>query len=196
MVNFLFLWLKSTENWQTLSSQEGCDSQMPTPYWPESSQTFNTHGASLLARPSYMQVQCQICHMEFSNISELKLHIQLHHAHDKNAFPFVCDMCNRGFFSQRGLQHHKEKHSAGFECQMCSKKFSYSRNLKRHQEVFHSIKECRYCKRMFNIAVLNSHIMSCPYESYWLYFFKRKLFLIMFYYIIFSFCLKFDIPSH
>lgn len=111
------------------------------------------------------RIRCRLCKQLFLNSAALKSHIHEFHAYSKDAFPFVCNICQKGFFSQRGLTHHSEKHMSKFKCHLCPKSYSYSTNLKRHQELTHCIKECRYCKRLFNIGEeFNQHVYSCAFH--------------------------------
>ncbi|XP_012941394.1 zinc finger and BTB domain-containing protein 49 isoform X1 [Aplysia californica] len=138
--------------------------QMPSSFRSENVRGMHQSQAAMpYSGSGSFQVQCRICAQVFSHSTILKSHIyECHPREAQNAFPYVCSICQKGFFSHSGLTHHSEKHSAKFECYLCSKTFSYSRNLKRHQEINHSLKECRYCKRLFKVGEeLNHHVLSC-----------------------------------
>ena len=109
------------------------------------------------------QYNCTVCPERFSHTIDLKTHIYQCHPNVKDAFPFVCDVCQQGFFSKKTLKQHSEKHSSKvFQCQLCSKTFGYTRSMLKHQEVDHCVRKCRRCKQFFTIGEeFNQHSYTC-----------------------------------
>ena len=130
---------KSTGWWSPLSRQPMprsslmMDRSFPSTSLSLKSESF-TNSNSSLSFNQPMQHSCTVCPQIFSHVNDLRAHIYKCHPNVKDAFPFVCNVCQQGFFTKKTLKQHSEKHSSGFQCNICSKTFGYSRSLIRHQE--------------------------------------------------------------
>ena len=157
-MNSAEFWSSSLSPYQRGSSSKRSKSRMNN--FPSNAIPSASEGP--LQTSNEMQVQCKYCGLCLPH-GQYRNHMKTAHHDIVEEFPYVCSVCNKGFYSQIGLTYHSEKHSANkFECKFCSKQFSYSRNLKRHLEVFHLLKECRFCKQLFSVGQEHSrHTMQC-----------------------------------
>ncbi|BFY97625.1 hypothetical protein BsWGS_00665 [Bradybaena similaris] len=131
-----------------------------------------------LVEPDYQgiypesSVKCSFCDCTLETRSMFQKHMNECHR-EKNALPFTCSMCQKGFFSLTGLKHHIEAHGGRqFVCNVCDARFQHKHNLKRHVLGVHKLRECPEC----NITVADGteyylHVQQCgsgirfPYSS-------------------------------
>ena len=87
-------------------------------------------------------IQCQLCHMMFSDQSAITAHYDVAHSDTtRRAKPgegtHACDRCDKKFASKSSLAvHFRAVHAVGdvktFKCDDCSKVFKYKHVLVRH----------------------------------------------------------------
>lgn len=110
--------------------------------------------------------QCDFCDSLLETRSMFQKHMNDCHR-EKQALPFICSMCQKGFFSLTGLRHHIEAHGGRqFVCNVCDARFQHKHNLKRHILGVHRLRECPTC----NITIsdgpdYNVHVLKCGTES-------------------------------
>lgn len=107
-------------------------------------------------------IQCIFCDCRLDTRAMYQKHMNECHR-EKNALPFSCSMCQKGFFSLTGLKHHIEAHNGRqFVCAICDAKFQHKHNLKRHVLGVHKLKECPNCAITLPAGLeFNSHLMTC-----------------------------------
>ncbi|XP_035827231.1 zinc finger and BTB domain-containing protein 17 isoform X6 [Aplysia californica] len=107
------------------------------------------------------RIQCRFCGAELETRSLFQKHLNEFHREERS-LPFVCSICQKGFFSTTGLRHHLEAHR-GYQhvCSECDARFQHKHNLKRHMEGVHKLKHCRICSQVFPVDSFNSHVRSC-----------------------------------
>ena len=105
---------------------------------------------------------CPYCCEQISTRSLYQKHMNVFHR-EKQALPFICSLCQKGFFSIMGLRHHMETHKGRqFACIICDAKFQHKHHLKRHMEGVHKIKECRACLNSYPLGPeFNTHVLHC-----------------------------------
>ncbi|XP_049573517.1 uncharacterized protein [Syngnathus scovelli] len=116
---------------------------------------------------------CQQCGKGFVYGFGLNKHLQMVHGKHK---PFVCQLCNKAFFTKRDVEIHIRTHTGEkpFHCHLCEKRFVRSVELNAHLR-WHSGEKrhwCPYCgKGFFDQNNLKRHKYihtgekphSCPY---------------------------------
>lgn len=114
---------------------------------------------SILNSDSY---SCSYCQESFPTRILYQKHLNNNHR-EEGALPFICTICQKGFFSLTGLRHHMEAHKGRqFMCVVCDSKFQHKHHLKRHIEGVHNLKECRLCLGIFPMGPeFDSHILHC-----------------------------------
>ncbi|RUS86321.1 hypothetical protein EGW08_005906 [Elysia chlorotica] len=105
---------------------------------------------------------CPYCSEQISTRPLYQKHMNIFHR-EKQALPFICNLCQKGFFSIMGLRHHMETHKGRqFACIICDAKFQHKHHLKRHMEGVHKLKECRVCLNFFPLGhEFNTHVLHC-----------------------------------
>ncbi|XP_051920249.1 uncharacterized protein LOC127599991 [Hippocampus zosterae] len=93
---------------------------------------------------------CQQCGKGFVYGFGLAKHVQMVHGKIK---PFVCQVCNKSFFTKRDVETHIRVHTGErpFPCHLCEKKFSRSVELNAHLRWHRGEKRhwCPYCGKGF-----------------------------------------------
>ncbi|KAH9489670.1 hypothetical protein Btru_056296 [Bulinus truncatus] len=114
-------------------------------------------------------VQCSFCDCKLDTRAMYQKHMNECHR-EKNALPFSCSMCQKGFFSLTGLRHHIEAHNGRqFVCAICDARFQHKHNLKRHVLGVHKLKECPNCLTTFPAGPeFNSHLLTCGSDGMFL----------------------------
>ena len=94
-------------------------------------------------------IQCQICHMTFSDQSAISAHYDTAHAQSsgKPEHPDArheCEVCAKKFTKKGNLKAHLSTiHGVGdvktFECDVCSKVFKEKGNLTKHLQRVHKM---------------------------------------------------------
>lgn len=120
--------------------------------------------------------KCSVCHMGFTQMSELRQHNKLH----PNLKQYECKLCNMKFVKRSNLKlhqnHHKQKHSGQiYKCHYCGSDCSnlerYNEHIKKHVPSLNNdnddddninnveIKECEFCEVPYlHLNDLNLHI--------------------------------------
>ncbi|XP_019722301.1 uncharacterized protein LOC109513973 isoform X2 [Hippocampus comes] len=93
---------------------------------------------------------CQQCGKGFVYGFGLAKHVQMVHGKIK---PFVCQVCNKSFFTKRDVETHIRVHTGErpFPCHLCEKKFTRSVELNAHLRWHRGEKRhwCPYCGKGF-----------------------------------------------
>ncbi|XP_041640146.1 proteoglycan 4 isoform X2 [Cheilinus undulatus] len=93
---------------------------------------------------------CPRCGKGFVYSFGLTKHLQMVHGRIK---PFVCQICNKGFFSKRDVEAHIRIHTGEkpFHCNLCEKKFARRTELNMHLRWHNGEKRhwCPYCGKGF-----------------------------------------------
>ncbi|KAM7009802.1 uncharacterized protein LKV04_001727 [Tautogolabrus adspersus] len=93
---------------------------------------------------------CQQCGKGFVYSFGLTKHLQIVHGRIK---PFVCQVCNHGFFSKRDVEAHIRIHTGEkpFHCNLCDKKFARRTELNMHLRWHNGEKRhwCPFCGKGF-----------------------------------------------
>nr|XP_020467588.1 histone-lysine N-methyltransferase PRDM9-like [Monopterus albus] len=85
--------------------------------------------------------QCELCNQNFSSMSLLVKHKQLHEEQKS----FICEICGKYFTSEADFTEHQRSHKdKPFPCNICDRSFSTNHNLKRHK-LLH-VKDGRKCR--------------------------------------------------
>ena len=90
-------------------------------------------------------IQCQLCHMTFSDQSAINAHYDTVHSVTENPKArFGCEVCDKKFTSKTSLKQHLAfTHSIGdaktFQCDICSRVFNYKSHLTRHIKSVHAV---------------------------------------------------------
>ncbi|BFZ02410.1 hypothetical protein BsWGS_05449 [Bradybaena similaris] len=102
-------------------------------------------GANPASFSSATAIYCNFCDSVWDTRSMFQKHMNECHR-EKNALPFTCPMCQKGFFSLRGLNHHIEAHGGRqFVCSVCHARFQHKHNLKRHVIGVHKLTDMPQC---------------------------------------------------
>lgn len=96
--------------------------------------------------------QCLICDSGVMNSIITQKHMNSLHK-SLRALPFICDVCQMGFFSFKGMKLHQSTHFHGrqFVCSICEAKFLYKHHLKRHLISVHKLRQCGYCNQCYGL---------------------------------------------
>ena len=112
-------------------------------------------------------IQCQICHMTFSNQSAINVHYDKAHAQSSGRPPrpehpdarHECEVCGRKFTDKGNMRRHLSTvHGVGdvktFKCDICSRVFKEKSTLTKHLNTVHLIGnvknfQCDVCSRVF-----------------------------------------------
>lgn len=93
---------------------------------------------------------CVYCGRNFSNSSNLIVHIRRHTGNN----PYKCDFCSKSFPRSSDLQCHRRTHTGERPCvcTVCGKAFSRSNKLARHMRVHTGQKpyKCLHCEKSFS----------------------------------------------
>lgn len=93
---------------------------------------------------------CKQCGKGFVYSFGLTKHLQMVHSRIK---PFVCQVCNKGFFSKRDVEAHIRIHTGEkpFHCNLCEKKFARRTELNVHLRWHNGEKRhwCPFCGKGF-----------------------------------------------
>ena len=104
------------------------------------------------------EVRCEKCDKQFTAISSLKRHMQLH----TGQFRYYCELCRKGFNNDTNFKTHMRGHEGKrYKCEYCDKSYSNEINLKYHLSV-HTGQyrlHCSLCGKGFNEKKLyESHV--------------------------------------
>ncbi|XP_070695065.1 uncharacterized protein [Pempheris klunzingeri] len=86
--------------------------------------------------------QCELCNQNFTTVSQLVKHRQLHEEEERS---FLCETCGKHFSHQADVTEHQCVHELSFPCNICDRSFTTSHNLKRHK-LLH-VKDGRKCPK-------------------------------------------------
>ena len=87
---------------------------------------------SASARKTYSKILlCEFCDATFASAGGLREHTDRIHL---KKYPFLCDLCEKGFSRKEGYNDHMNKHMniKAHKCPTCSSCFSFETNLRRH----------------------------------------------------------------
>ena len=124
--------------------------------------TFMDASASFQSKDLKLDAyNCKLCNAILPTRADIQKHMNIFHKNDQ-ALPYVCDICQKGFFSLSGLRHHKNAHN-GYQhpCSVCDTKFQHRFTLYRHLKGVHGLKHCKNCSQLFPIDIVDAHTMSC-----------------------------------
>uniref|UniRef100_A0A1Q3EWF2 Ovo n=1 Tax=Culex tarsalis TaxID=7177 RepID=A0A1Q3EWF2_CULTA len=78
------------------------------------------------------QFQCEFCYVSFPYRLQIRQHIDLHHADRKHELS--CKSCSKTFFTTTTLRKHtEEKHAAGpIRCDLCQRTYTTQQGLQQH----------------------------------------------------------------
>ena len=123
-------------------------------------------------------IQCQICHVTFSDQSAISAHYDTAHAQSSSSTKpehpdarYECEVCGRKFTLKFNLKRHVATlHSVGdvktFQCDVCSRVFKWKGALTRHFNIVHGVGDiktfqCDICSRVFkHKSDLKRHIQN------------------------------------
>ena len=100
---------------------------------------------------------CETCGKSFSQVGNLKRHIEFVHNAQKD---FRCNLCDKSFSVKPKLERHINAIHNGdrdHKCATCGKSFSQEGNLKRHIETIHNQNgdksfKCEFCEKSFSYS--------------------------------------------
>lgn len=95
-----------------------------------------------------MKVKCAYvgCEKVFPCYAELESHMNVH----MGSRPHVCDICDRGYPSRKGLNAHRSVHyPAAFQCAVCMKNFMHKAGLARHAATCQRTFVCGGCGKTY-----------------------------------------------
>ena len=103
---------------------------------------------------------CEFCQLSFPSKVQFQQHMSQDH---REYLPFACEICQRGFFTNGGLQLHMKDHEGRqFSCSVCDQRFKRKYHLKGHIRKVHKLWPCTNCWKTFNSeAEFSSHISQC-----------------------------------
>ncbi|XP_046900951.1 zinc finger protein 229-like [Hypomesus transpacificus] len=94
--------------------------------------------------------ECPQCSKTFTYRFGLTKHLQMVHGHLR---PFTCQVCSKGFFTQRDVEAHLRVHTGEkpFHCSLCEKKFKRKVELNVHLRWHNGEKRhwCPFCGKGF-----------------------------------------------
>ena len=90
-------------------------------------------------------IQCQLCHMTFSDQSAINIHYDTAHSQQPRqvaTYQYPCDLCDKRFASKNGLKlHAASAHGVGNvtknKCDICGREFAQKSTLNRHIKQVH-----------------------------------------------------------
>ena len=113
-------------------------------------------------------IECQLCHMTFSDQSTISTHYDTEHRQptrrrraEHGTGNHECDICGKRYSVKQMLNIHRASaHGIGevpsFQCEHCSRKFNHKGTLKQHLSLIHrkgDVNEykCDICCKVFNV---------------------------------------------
>ena len=104
---------------------------------------------------------CKICGQVSNTQHGHRIHILYHNMNES----FLCDKCNKGFYTQAQLTRHKKNHETILPavCEVCEKNFKRKESLDKHKCVVHfrSKGEARKGTKLSKQNILNDLINDC-----------------------------------
>ncbi|GAB0086668.1 Zinc finger C2H2 superfamily [Sergentomyia squamirostris] len=99
--------------------------------------------------------QCEICGSFATRISDLQRHMKTH----IEVLPFICNICDKRYLTERKLKEHQRRHipkaerDDKFKCNICEKRFISRSSLTNHKRFQHTIErksyDCTFCGLKF-----------------------------------------------
>ncbi len=98
--------------------------------WPPSNQSAST---TCTSDSSY---QCLECPRVFATRTGLEMHVKNKH---RGIYPYVCQLCGRGFSSTTHMRGHMASHTGvkEYRCAVCGKEYAYKSDLRVHVKSLH-----------------------------------------------------------
>ena len=153
MRGFTMVWLYTYTRWRQTPMTKYAPEMTFTVQWHYCISQYmyeNSNFILLLCVPQVWPpgIQCQICHMTFSDQSAINAHYDTAHSNTTitRARPgegtHACDVCGKKFTQKSSLNKHVSTvHSdvKNFECDVCSQTFTQKSSLKRHLNTVHKM---------------------------------------------------------
>ena len=86
--------------------------------------------------PDAQKYCCPFCHRQYTAKRNVLAHVNEKH---KGQFPYICEVCGKGFRNRRIRDGHMASHGAPkqFECSICGQRYAHKSSLIAHQKVTH-----------------------------------------------------------
>lgn len=109
---------------------------------------------SNIKKPSRkVQYSCNVCSYKSFNKNSLQAHINKVHLQTR---PFICELCNKGFFKKSNLTEHMTVHTKvkNLTCELCGDRFFLKKTLIEHRRLHTGERpfQCEMCNLSFVTA--------------------------------------------
>ena len=122
-----------------------------------SKQHYNEH---ISVQHEGKRYACSECDKTYSNIENLKSHVQCDHLQKED---FECEFCGKKFGHRRRLQNHTRQSHTQTSCEICNKHVNNRLELKKHMVLVHNDTKnawiCEFCpkKVFFTQSMFQKH---------------------------------------
>lgn len=120
------------------------------PHCPKRFLSKTDANAHLLIHSDEKNFFCTLCDGSFKSVRYLRVHH--YNYHRGMVLPFVCAVCNKGFFLETGLKRHSVIHAPNrrVKCPACSRKFSSLEYMEKHAcTVKDTYYDCEICDKKY-----------------------------------------------
>ena len=113
--------------------------------------------------------KCSQCNFETGQKSRLTSHMKSH----SNVRPFLCNVCERGFKTDRERKYHENRHYKlrPSKCSSCEASFTTPGELARHEKYKHTGKKSHHCTECdyscVELAKLKRHKRVANWDQFW-----------------------------